>query len=79
MGATFAERKLHTIELLTKLEDEQMLMLIEQLLSETKDEDWAESLSEQEQAAIRQGLEDLEAGKAEDYEAFQKRMQRKFS
>jgi len=78
MEATLAERKLHTIELITKLQDDSMLDVIEQLLSEETQEDWAHQLSDQEKADLQEGLEDLDAGKTEDYEAFMQRMQQKF-
>lgn len=73
MEATLAERKLHTIELITKLEDDSMLDVIEQLLSEEED-DWAQQLTDQERVNIQEGLNDLDAGKTEDYEAFMQRM-----
>ena len=79
MTATFAERKLHTIELLTKLEDEELLLLIEQLLSEAIKGDWADNLSEAEKISIRVGIEQLDQGQGENMESFQKRTQAKFS
>lgn len=78
MTATFAERKLHTIELLTKLEDEELLLLIEQLLTEASKADWANDLSEAEKASIRTGIAQLDTGEGEDLKSFQKRMQAKF-
>lgn len=78
MEATLAERKLHTIELITKLEDDSMLDVIEQLLSE-EEEDWAQQLTDQERANIEEGLNDLDTGRTEDYEIFMQRMQQKFS
>lgn len=79
MSVTFAERKLHTIELLTKLESEEMLLLIEELLRAEEGVDWAEHLSDQELTDIQEGINDLDAGKSEDYEDFMHRMERKFS
>jgi hypothetical protein len=67
MGATISERKVHTIELLAQLEDENLLALIESLLSEAQPGDWADTLSEKEQADIAEGLSDLEAGNVESF------------
>lgn len=78
MTATFAERKLHTIELLAKLEDEELLQLIEQLLKEDYKGDWSNDLSAAEQASIRAGLAQLDKGEGENLESFQKRIQAKF-
>ena len=78
MESTLAERKLHTIELITKLEDDAMLLVVEQLLL-AEGNDWAQQLTDHEKAAIQEGLDDLDAGKTEDYEAFMQRMQQKFS
>ncbi len=78
MESTLAERKLHTIELITKLEDDAMLLVIEQLLL-AEGNDWVQQLTDHEKAAIQEGLDDLDAGKTEDYEAFMQRMQQKFS
>jgi hypothetical protein len=78
METTLAERKLHTIELITKLEDDSMLDVIEQLLSEEAQEDWAHQLTDQEKADLQEGLNDLDAGRTEDYEDFMQRMQQKF-
>ncbi len=74
MQATLADRKLQTIELLTKLKDEELLFLIEQLLIAETVGDWALALTEQQHSDIREGLSDLDAGRSEDYEAFQERM-----
>ena len=64
MGATISERKVHTIELLAQLEDENLLVLIESLLTEAQREDWADSLTEKEHTDIAEGLSDLEIGRA---------------
>lgn len=77
MSATFAERKLHTIELLAKLEDEELLLLIEQILTGTATKDWADDLSESEKTSIRKGLNQLNSGEGEDLNSFKKRMQSK--
>lgn len=78
MTATLSDRKLHTINLLTNLEDEDLLELIELLLAETAKGDWALSLTKQDVAAIEEGLADLEAGKTEDFESFTSRMNAKY-
>ncbi len=78
MIATFAERKLHTIELLTKLEDEELLELIEQLLVSSFGSDWTDNLSESEKNSIGTGMQQLDAGEGEPLEAFKKRMSVKF-
>lgn len=46
MPNTVAERKLRTIELITKLEDEAMLAVIEQLLSSKAEAGWVRLLKE---------------------------------
>ena len=48
MPSTVAERKLHTIEMITQLEDETMLGLIEQLLSSEGQAKWVRLLVEAE-------------------------------
>lgn len=78
MTATLSDRKLHTINLLTNLEDEDLLELIELLLAETAKGDWALSLTKQDVEAIEEGLADLEAGKTEDFESFTSRMNAKY-
>lgn len=78
MTTTLAERKLHTIELLAKLEDEELLLLIEQLLVDALGEDWADNLSEPEKVSIRTGIAQLDRGEGETLESFQKRMQMKY-
>lgn len=52
MKATFLERKLHTIEMLTKLEHEGLLSIIEHLLQKSTLLDgsvWSGQLSEEEE------------------------------
>ncbi len=78
MTATFSDRKLHTISLLAQLEDEEILVLIELLLMETAKGDWADSLSEQDQADIAEGLADLEAGNTEGFDSFTARMNARY-
>jgi hypothetical protein len=78
MGATISERKVHTIELLAQLEDENLLTLIESLLTAAQDGDWADSLTEKEHADIAEGLSDLEAGNVESLNAFNARMNAKY-
>lgn len=78
MTRTLAERKLHTIELLARLEDEELLLLIEQLLVDTLGEDWADNLSESEKTSIRTGIAQLDKGEGESLESFQKRMKLKY-
>jgi hypothetical protein len=71
MTATISERKVRAIWLLTQLEDENLLALIESLLAKG---DWADSLTEKEQAEIAEGLSDLESGNVESLDAFNARM-----
>lgn len=78
MTTTLAERKLHTIELLARLENEELLLLIEQLLVDALDGDWADHLSESEKSSIRSGIAQLDNGEGEDIETFRKRMQSKY-
>ncbi len=78
MTTTLAERKLHTIELLAKLEDEELLLLIEQLLVGSLGSDWADNLSDLEIISIKTGIAQLEAGEGESLESFQKRMKSKY-
>ena len=70
MQTTIAGRKLHAIELITKLENEDLLALIGQLLSDEGEGDWADALSDKERADISEGLNDLDAGKRVDYPTF---------
>jgi hypothetical protein len=67
MGATISERKVHTIELIAQLEDENLLALIESLLAESQQGDWADALTEKAHADIAEGLSDLEAGNVESF------------
>ena len=71
-------RKLQLIELLTKLDDEELLSLIEQILRPDAAGDWANDLSEAKKASVLSGLQDLEMGKAEPLEAFQQRAKAQF-
>lgn len=48
MSSTVAERKLHTIEMITQLEDETLLGLIEQLLTPEGRAKWVRLLTEAE-------------------------------
>lgn len=70
MEATISERKVHTIELLAQLKDENLLALIESLLAEAQQGDWADTLSENEHANIAEGLSDLEGENVESFDAF---------
>lgn len=45
MPTTIAERKLHTIELITKLDNEAMLVVIEKMLSSGTSEKWVQLLT----------------------------------
>ncbi|MFM9949431.1 MAG: hypothetical protein ACKV1O_15955 [Saprospiraceae bacterium] len=76
---TLADRKLNTIASITRLEDEELLSLIEQLLAKPKLEDWADSLTLKERTDLEEGLRDLQAGKTQDFETFMEQMNRKFS
>jgi hypothetical protein len=78
MGATISERKVHTIGLLAHLEDENLLALIESLLAEAQQGDWADSLTEKDHADIAEGLSDLDAGNVESLDSFNTRMNAKF-
>jgi len=78
MASTFADRKVHTIELLARLEDENLLRLIEQLLLKGDQDDWADNLTEKEQANIAEGIADLESGNTESLESFNARMNEKY-
>jgi len=81
METSIALRKLQAIELITKLENEDLLTLIEQLLTgeEASDNaDWADSLSEQEKASINKGLKELDEGKRISYDDFKKEMKKRF-
>ena len=81
METSTALRKLQAIELITKLENEDLLTLIEQLLigEEASDNtDWADELSEGEKASIRKGLDELNSGKKVNYDDFKKEMKKRF-
>ncbi len=78
MGATISERKVHTIELLAQLEDENLLTLIESLLTEGQQGDWADTLTAKEQADIAEGLSDLEVDNVESLDSFNARMNAKY-
>lgn len=81
MVTSLAARKLQAIELIAKLENEDLLMLIEQLLMGEKaesDSDWTDSLSEKEKASIQKGLDDLNEGRSVNYEDFKKEMKKRF-
>lgn len=78
MTVTLAERKLHTIALLARLEDEDVLLLIEQLLTDALSDDWGDELSEPEKESIRRGIAQLNQGEGETLESFQQRVKSKF-
>lgn len=74
MSTSFPERKLLFIQRLTQLEDEELFAVIEQLLLNAEEGDWADTLSNQERADIQEGLLDLNAGRTETYDAFMQRI-----
>ena len=78
MPTTISERKIHTIELLAQLEDENLLALIESLLAEAQLGDWADTLTEKEQANIAEGLSDIDSGNVESMDNFNSRMKSKY-
>lgn len=78
MTVTLAERKLHTIALLARLEDEDVLLLIEQLLADALGEDWSDNLSEPEKASIQRGIAQLDQGEGETLESFKQRVPAKY-
>lgn len=78
MPTTISERKIHTIELLAQLEDENLLALIESLLAEAQQGDWADTLTIKEQANIAEGLSDIESGNIESIDVFDSRMKAKY-
>jgi len=78
VGATISERKVHTIELLTQLEDENLLAIIESLLTSVQQGDWADALTEKEHADIAEGLSDLDADNIESFDSFNTRMTAKY-
>ena len=77
MSADFSRRKLLTIEKLSKLENEDVLIFIEQLLDSGESEDWANHLSDKDKKDIEEGIKDLDEGNTENYEDFKKRMNEK--
>ena len=79
MQMSLADRKLHAIELITRLENEDLLLLVEQLLIQAnKEGDWAHDLSEKEKTDIEEGLADLDAGRKLSYEEFQETIKKRF-
>lgn len=76
---SIATRKLQLIAQLAKVEDEELISLIEQLLQPDASGDWATDLTASEMAMIKSGLDDLENGKTEAFEVFQKRVKAKFA
>jgi len=78
MTQDFAFRKLMFIEKLTQLQDEDILLVLEQILKINQEEDWANDLTDTEKESIERGIQQLNEGKGETYETFQKRMEKKF-
>ncbi|HFA49632.1 MAG TPA: hypothetical protein ENJ95_11520 [Bacteroidetes bacterium] len=79
MQQTISDRKLRAIELITKLENEDLLTLIEELLQQSEVQgDWANNLSDKERNDISEGLSDLDAGRAVGYETFKENMKKRF-
>ena len=78
MTQDFAFRKLMFIEKLTQLQDEDILLVLEQILKISQEEDWANDLTDTEKESIERGIQQLNEGKGETYETFQKRMEKKF-
>jgi len=79
MQTSIADRKLHAIELISKLEDENLLTVIEGLLDESGDNgDWGLDISETDKADILEGLEDLKNGKSMPYEDFGESIKNRF-
>ena len=78
MTATFEKRKLSSLILLAKLEDEDIFDLIEQLLLSEEGKDWAGDLSTQDKAEIKEGIDDMLNNRVEDYDNFQNRMKSLF-
>lgn len=81
MQISLADRKIQAIELIAKLENEDLLTLIEQLLTGEEaqsDSDWADALSDEDKAGIREGLSDLDSGRSVNYEDFKKEMKKRF-
>lgn len=59
MSPTLAERKLHTIELITKIDNEAMLVVIEKILSSNANEKWVQLLNNATQLDASVRLSDL--------------------
>ena len=79
MQTNVADRKLHAIELITKLEDEDLLIIIEQLLQQAQEKgDWAHDLTDLEKAAISEGLADLKVGRTIEYNDFKETLKNRF-
>ena len=79
MQMTISDRKLRAIELITKLENEDLLGLIVQLLQQSAVQgDWAVNLNDKEKKDISEGLNDLNAGRAIDYTTFKENMKKRF-
>ena len=81
MQSTIADRKLRTIELITRLEDEDLLSVVEELLQKSSEYegDWATDISEEDKSSILEGLEDLEKGRKVDYDDFKERIKKRFT
>jgi hypothetical protein len=78
MSPTLAERKLHTIELITKIDNEAMLVVIEKILSSNANEKWVQLLNNATQldASVRPNdltdeeiMEEVKAVRGKHYEA----------
>lgn len=79
MQTAIADRKLHAIELISKLEDENLLTVIEGLLENSSEVgDWASDISEADKADILEGLEDLENGRTIPYDEFKESIKNRF-
>ncbi len=81
MQSTIADRKLRTIELITRLEDEDLLSVVEELLEKSSEfeGDWATDISEKDKSSILEGLEDLEKGRKVDFDDFKERIKKRFT
>ncbi|MBL7793520.1 MAG: hypothetical protein JNK77_14420 [Saprospiraceae bacterium] len=78
MSPTLAERKLHTIELITKIDNEAMLVVIEKILSSNANEKWVQLLNNATRldASVRPSdltdeeiMEEVKAVRSKRYEA----------
>ena len=78
MISTLSDRKLHAIELISKLEDESLLTIIEGLLVDNDGTDWALELSKADRESIEQGLADLENGRTISLEEFTESVKARF-